>query len=247
MGSSSSCRIWTLSCGIWDLVPWPGIEPRPPELGVQSLMYWTTREVPQPWLFELQVALAAPRCLYPTLTRVMLGQCPCYVRCAKALQPRPAPCDPMDCDPMGSGSPLHVIFQARILECVATPSSKRSSQLRDQTCIIFFNVFILIGGYLLYNIVVAFAIHWHESAMGIHVSPGPVSPSHLPAHPIPQGCPSTPALSALFHTLNLDWSSISHTVIYMLQCCSLKSSHPCLLPLGPKVSSLHLPPLPTCM
>ena len=40
--------------------------------------------------------------------------------------------------------------------------------------------------------------------MGIHVSPGPVSPSHLPAHPIPQGCPSTPALSALFQALNLD-------------------------------------------
>ena len=27
------------------------------------------------------------------------------------------------------------ILQARILECVATPSSKGSSQLRDQTCI----------------------------------------------------------------------------------------------------------------
>ena len=29
--------------------------------------------------------------------------------------------------------------------------------------------FILIGGYLLYNIVVGFAIHSHESAMGVHV------------------------------------------------------------------------------
>ena len=25
-----------LSCGMWNLVPWPGIEPRPPALGVQS-------------------------------------------------------------------------------------------------------------------------------------------------------------------------------------------------------------------
>ena len=66
------------------------------------------------------------------------GQCPCCVCCAKALQSCPALCDPLDCDPMGSGSSLHVLFQARTLECVAMPSSKGSSQLRDQTCIIFF-------------------------------------------------------------------------------------------------------------
>ena len=68
---SFSCSIWTLSCGIWDLVPWPGIEPRPPELGAQSLISWTTREVPHPCLFELQGSLAAPFCLYPTHTCVL--------------------------------------------------------------------------------------------------------------------------------------------------------------------------------
>ena len=35
----------------------------------------------------------------------------------------------------------------------------------------FFNLFILVGGELLYNIVVVFVIHWHESAMGVHVFP----------------------------------------------------------------------------
>ena len=30
---------------MWDLVPWPGIEPRLPALGVWSISYWTTREV----------------------------------------------------------------------------------------------------------------------------------------------------------------------------------------------------------
>ena len=35
-----------LSCSIRDLVPRPGIEPRLPELGAQSLNYWTTSEVP---------------------------------------------------------------------------------------------------------------------------------------------------------------------------------------------------------
>ena len=33
---------WIFS--MWDLVPWPGIEPRPPALGTQSLSHWTTRE-----------------------------------------------------------------------------------------------------------------------------------------------------------------------------------------------------------
>ena len=36
--------------------------------------------------------------------------------------------------------------------------------------------FTLIGGYLLYNIVVVFAIQWYESAMGVHVSPHPKPP-----------------------------------------------------------------------
>ena len=34
-----------LSCGIWDLVPWPGIKPGPLALGMHSLSHWTTREV----------------------------------------------------------------------------------------------------------------------------------------------------------------------------------------------------------
>ena len=54
--------------------------------------------------------------------------------------------------------------------------------------------------------------------------PHPKAPSHLPPHPIPLGCPSAPALSALFHALNLHWSSVSHMVIYLLQCYSHKSS-----------------------
>ena len=38
--------IWTLICGMWDLVAWPEMEPRPPALGAQTLSHWTTREVP---------------------------------------------------------------------------------------------------------------------------------------------------------------------------------------------------------
>ena len=103
---------------------------------------------------------------------------------------------------------------------------------------LFFNLFILIGGWLLYNTV--FAVHWHDPAVGVHVSPNPEPSFHLPHLPIPLDCLSAPALSTLFHALTLDWSSVSHMVIYMFQCCSLKSSHPRLLPQSPKVCSLHL-------
>ena len=43
-----------LSCSKWDLVPWPGIEPRPPELGVGSLNHWAAREVPRVSFFPLK-------------------------------------------------------------------------------------------------------------------------------------------------------------------------------------------------
>ena len=38
--------VWSLSCIMWALVPWPGIEPRPPALGTQRLSCWAPREVP---------------------------------------------------------------------------------------------------------------------------------------------------------------------------------------------------------
>ena len=62
----------------------------------------------------------------------------------------------------------------------------------------------------------------------------PELPSHFPPYPIPQGHPSAPALSTLSHASNLDWWSVSHMIIYMFQCYSLKSSHPCPLPQSPK-------------
>ena len=41
----ATCGIF-FCCVMWELVPQPGIEPKPPALGVQSLSHWTTREVP---------------------------------------------------------------------------------------------------------------------------------------------------------------------------------------------------------
>ena len=51
--------------------------------------------------------------------------------CAKLLQSYPTLCNPMDCSLPGSS--VYGILQARILEWVAKPSSRRSSQSRDPT------------------------------------------------------------------------------------------------------------------
>ena len=52
------CSMWTLSCSfqtlsfsMCDLVPWPGIEPRPPALEALSFSHWTTILVPNPYRF----------------------------------------------------------------------------------------------------------------------------------------------------------------------------------------------------
>ena len=65
---------------------------------------------------------------------------------------------------------------------------------------IFYNLF-LIGGQLLYNIVLVSAIHQHESAIGIHMPFSPAHPSHLWPHPTPLGSHRAPGLSSLHHTL----------------------------------------------
>ena len=54
-----------------------------------------------------------------------------YVCCCFCGQSCPTLCDAMDCSLPGSS--IHEILQARILEWVAKPSSRGSSQPRDQT------------------------------------------------------------------------------------------------------------------
>ena len=50
---------------------------------------------------------------------------------SEVTQSCPILCDPMDCSLWGSS--IHGIFQARVLEWVAVPFSRGSSQLRDWT------------------------------------------------------------------------------------------------------------------
>ena len=54
---------------------------------------------------------------------------------SQSLQSCPTLCDPMDCSP--SGSSVHGILQARILEWVAVPSSRESSWPRDGTHVFY--------------------------------------------------------------------------------------------------------------
>ena len=61
------------------------------------------------------------------LMRKNVGTCVC----AKSLQSCPTLCDPVDCSPTGSS--VHGILQARILERVAMPFPRESSPPRDQT------------------------------------------------------------------------------------------------------------------
>ena len=65
---------------------------------------------------------------------------------AKSLKLCPTLCDPMDCSPPGPS--VHGIFQARILKWVAMPSSRGSSQSRDQTCVSYIS---FIDGQVLYH------------------------------------------------------------------------------------------------
>ena len=88
---------------------------------------------------------------------------------------------------------------------------------------------------------IGFAIHQHESAMGVHVFPILNPRLHLPPpHTIPLGHPSAPAPSILYDASNLHWRFISHMIIYMFQCHSPKSSHLLPLPQSPEDCSIHL-------
>ena len=65
---------------------------------------------------------------------------------AKSLQSFPTLCDPLGCSPPGSS--VHGILQARILEWVAMPSSRGSSQSRDWTWVSYVS---RVGNLVLYH------------------------------------------------------------------------------------------------
>jgi len=67
----------------------------------------------------------------------------CVLCCAQLLQLCLTLCSPLDYSPPGSS--VHGILQARILEGVAMPSSRGSSQPRDWTCVSYINLHWQVG------------------------------------------------------------------------------------------------------
>ena len=86
---------------------------------------------------------------------------------------------------------------------------------------------------------IGFAVH-NTNLPQVYTGSLSWTPSLLPTHTIPLGCPSAPAPSILYPASNLDWQFVSYMILYMFQCYSPKSSHPLPLPQSPKDCSLHL-------
>ena len=55
--------------------------------------------------------------------------------------------------------------------CAGPRERERERESERDPDLFFFHLFLLVGVLLLYNIVVVFAIQWHESAMDLHVLP----------------------------------------------------------------------------
>ena len=100
------------------------------------------------------------------------------------------------------------------------------------------NLFILIRGKLLYNIVLVLPYINMNPPRCTRV-PNPEPPSHLHPHTILLGHSIAPAPSTLYHASNLDWRFVSHMILYMFQCHSPKS-YPLPFPQSPKDCSIHL-------
>ena len=141
-------------------------------------------------------------------------------------------CNPMDFSPLGSS--VHKILRGRILEWDASSFPRGSSWLWAWTYISHMQA----DSFFFFNWRIITLQHCgsfcHTStwvSCRYTCVPPFWTPSHLPPYLIPLGCPRA---LALLHASNLHRSSILHMVIYMFQCCSLKSSHP-HLPHSPKV------------
>ena len=93
--------------------------------GRWSLNHWTTREAP------VCLELSSGDSNTPSRKRTTVQNALCM--CVKSLQSCLTLCNPMDCSLPGPS--VHESLQARILEWVAVPSSRDSSQPRDLTCV----------------------------------------------------------------------------------------------------------------
>ena len=75
----------------------------------------------------------------------------------------------------------------------------KSRNIKKLTALYFFPFLFISWRLITLQYCSGFAIHWHESAMDLHVFPILNPPSHLPPHPIPLGHPNV----IIFVSLNI--------------------------------------------
>ena len=92
-----------------------------------SLEFWTLVPLHLTWQLSAYYINWGNQAVYITLS-IYLVKTTCIYMCAQSCLTL---CDPMNCNPPGSS--VHGIFLARILEWVAIPFSRGSSQPRNQT------------------------------------------------------------------------------------------------------------------
>ena len=119
----SSWGMWTLSCSLWDLAPWPGIKPGPPALGVWSLSYWA----PGVWLtsllpwFTLQSVHHSLRSII-FLLRIATGSCHLQIN---TQNPHPTSKSPKNSPKSPLWSQLsfefHALWDQQIWSCSQCP------------------------------------------------------------------------------------------------------------------------------
>ena len=120
----------SLSRTMWDLAPWPGIEPGSAILGVESLSHWTSRKVPEgiqfnPWhrvLHKTQRNITRLHGRKPAGTKTV---CPCLAKVA-ALSFRCLR--------------LCVLFCMWLCVCVPTPSLSPSLSVSLSLHIVWFSL-----------------------------------------------------------------------------------------------------------
>ena len=78
--------------------------------------------------------------------------------------------------------------------------------LKNSFSLIKANYFTILSWFLPYTDV---------SQPQVYMWPPVPNPSSFPPRPIPLGCPSGPAVSALLPAANLDWSSVLHRLTFL--------------------------------
>ena len=124
---------------------------------------------------------------------MVCSQPACSAAAAESLQSCPTLCDPMNCSL--SGSSVHGILQARILEWVAISCSRGSSWSRDQTCL---SCISYTGRWILYHCATREA---PQTALLYSLSLHNILNPALP-------------FSTVFTTSSLGWSSFQETTFF---------------------------------